>query len=258
MMFWKDPPRLSDEGTETPSFLRRSLVKAREKKDSNAQIERISERLSPVMQSRLPISIAAESSLRPGSTGISTVTKTISALFGVGIVSAALFFAVREHQPPTSIPSQKKPPSILVPVKPSVAVANSGQRDDKQEARETERPQPVDDAREPKLKPRYRLKNGATEVEQITAPNPADELTLLKTAQQALDRRPRNALDLTEQHKRLFPDGIFSQEREMLAIEALSKLGQKDEARQRGQWFLERYPHSTHARRINNLLEKDK
>jgi len=85
------------------------------------------------------------------------------------------------------------------------------------------------------------------------APQPG-ELELLESSQAALERDPRRALDLTEQHARAYPAGIFAQEREMLAIEALQKLRRRSEALTRARRFADAYPDSAHTRRLAPLL----
>jgi hypothetical protein len=81
------------------------------------------------------------------------------------------------------------------------------------------------------------------------------ELSLLQRAQSALDHDARAALDLTEQHRRSYPHGIFSEEREMLAIEALQKQRRTRAAVERARAFVTSYPRSPHARRVQALLD---
>ena len=80
------------------------------------------------------------------------------------------------------------------------------------------------------------------------------ELQLLAAAQRALHAAPARALALTDKHAEAYPSGRFEQEREEIAIEALLALGQNEAARARARRFLARYPGSTHARRVSQLL----
>lgn len=84
---------------------------------------------------------------------------------------------------------------------------------------------------------------------------PEAELELLQEAQAALRTDPGLALARSERHLLLYPRGLFSEEREMLAIEALQKLKHKAEAWQRARAFVERFPLSPHARRVRALLD---
>lgn len=87
-------------------------------------------------------------------------------------------------------------------------------------------------------------------------PSPERELSLLQRSQAALDGDPAAALALAEQHARDYPAGVFAQEREMLAIEALLKLRDKRAAVSRAEKFVQRFPDSAHVRRVRALLER--
>lgn len=82
------------------------------------------------------------------------------------------------------------------------------------------------------------------------------ELKLLGRAQRALDFEPRSALALAEEHAEAYPRGVFVQEREMLAIQALLKLRERRAALARAEEFLNHYPTSPHARHLRPLLER--
>ncbi len=77
------------------------------------------------------------------------------------------------------------------------------------------------------------------------------ETALLDQARDSLERDPRRALALTEEHRRRFPSGALAQEREVIAIEALSRLGQTAEAKNRGSDFARRYPGSAHQQKVD-------
>jgi len=82
------------------------------------------------------------------------------------------------------------------------------------------------------------------------------EVELLKRAQLALGINAGLALELTRTHEVRFEQPRLDQEREMIAIHALMRLGRLDEARRRGQAFRARYPRSAHLHRLEGLLEK--
>ena len=77
------------------------------------------------------------------------------------------------------------------------------------------------------------------------------EATLLDTARAALNADPRRALALTQEHARRFPHGALVQEREVIAIEAMSRLGQTDAARRRAGEFERQFPGSAHQPKID-------
>jgi hypothetical protein len=90
-----------------------------------------------------------------------------------------------------------------------------------------------------------------------TAPSAAplvDPAELLERARAALRRRPAESLALIERHRREFLQGPLEQEREVIAIEALVRLGGTDEARERAGRFRRLFPSSIHLRHIDVLL----
>jgi hypothetical protein len=82
----------------------------------------------------------------------------------------------------------------------------------------------------------------------------APELDLLSRAQRLLARDPAAALEVIDEHARAYPAGEFVEEREALAIDALRRLGRRQEAQARAQGFLLRYPASPHRERIESWL----
>lgn len=80
------------------------------------------------------------------------------------------------------------------------------------------------------------------------------EVSLLEDAQAALRTDPRRALDLTDREASRFPAGTMAQEREVIAIEALTRLGRMDEARGRARRFFQAFPRSAHRPRIAALV----
>jgi hypothetical protein len=83
-----------------------------------------------------------------------------------------------------------------------------------------------------------------------TAPRP-NEAALLQRAQAALQHSPARALELTRRHQSSFPQGVLSQEREVIAIEALRRLGRHDAAQTRAAAFERRYTGSVHHPRLS-------
>jgi hypothetical protein len=95
-----------------------------------------------------------------------------------------------------------------------------------------------------------RVKNGSQNQD------PEVELKLLKRAQLTLDTDPTATLRLTNAHKAEYPHGVFSQEREILAIEAELKLERRPSAITRAKRFLKSFPNSAHARRVAALIAR--
>jgi hypothetical protein len=82
------------------------------------------------------------------------------------------------------------------------------------------------------------------------------ESQLLGTAQSSLASDPARALKLTAEHHQLFPRGAFTQEREVIEIDALYRLGRKTEADRRATQFIARNPGSSYARRVKELMKR--
>jgi len=80
------------------------------------------------------------------------------------------------------------------------------------------------------------------------------ESAILARAQDALAGSPARALALTDLHLARYPGGQLAQEREVLAITALLKMGRAAEARARAERFLAAYPTSGDRRRLAVLI----
>jgi hypothetical protein len=81
-----------------------------------------------------------------------------------------------------------------------------------------------------------------------------EEIALLKEARAALAASPTQALALTERHRSDYPRGALVQEREVIAITALARLGQTSSARQRAERFRSAYPRSAYLKQIDRVL----
>ncbi|MDB4992569.1 MAG: hypothetical protein JWM74_1, partial [Myxococcaceae bacterium] len=95
------------------------------------------------------------------------------------------------------------------------------------------------------------------------APAPAttattDDLTLeaqlMESARHSLATDPATALLRTDDHRRSFPHGQLADERELIAIDALRRLGRPTEARTRGEALLRRDPSGLYAERVRSIL----
>jgi hypothetical protein len=80
------------------------------------------------------------------------------------------------------------------------------------------------------------------------------EVALLETAREALARSPAEALRACERHRRLYPEGLFAEEREALAVEALARSGRRTEAVRRFDAFRARFAQSPHRTHLEQIL----
>jgi hypothetical protein len=81
-----------------------------------------------------------------------------------------------------------------------------------------------------------------------------DEITLLKEARANLSTNPSQALAFTEQHRSDFPRSTMVQEREVIAIAALVRLGNTAAAHERANRFRKAYPQSAYLKQIDRAL----
>lgn len=81
------------------------------------------------------------------------------------------------------------------------------------------------------------------------------EVALLRDAQLALRSSPSEALALTEQHRALFARGAMIQERELIAISALARLGRHSAVLARAAQFERDFPNSPYRKQINALAQ---
>ncbi len=84
-----------------------------------------------------------------------------------------------------------------------------------------------------------------------------EEAALVQTAERLLATDPAGALRLTEERRRRFARGALDQEAEVVAIDALLRLGRRPEAATRAHAFEAAHAGSLHARRIRRLLGAD-
>ena len=85
-------------------------------------------------------------------------------------------------------------------------------------------------------------------------PAPESEASLLHRAREALGSTPAQTLELAAAHARLHPGGVLGQERELLVIEALVRLGRVSEANRRARQLLDRFPGTAYRRRLLVLM----
>lgn len=98
----------------------------------------------------------------------------------------------------------------------------------------------------------------APKVESTASPSRSEQILaearLVDQARRALRSDAALALSLTERGAREFPSGAAATERSVIAIEALVRLGRKDEARARFQAFERANPNSFHLPYLRRML----
>jgi hypothetical protein len=98
----------------------------------------------------------------------------------------------------------------------------------------------------------------STAIPTATASSESDvlsrEVALLEKARASLDRDPASSLATLEAHAAEFPTGTLRMERELLAVDALRRLGRFTDARTRGEALLARAPGSIYEERVRTIL----
>lgn len=170
---------------------------------------------------------------------------------GVGALTVTLFGAALVLLSRRGMVEQPSPP-VLAPRAATRAAELSEPR--------SAPPQEVDRALPPPALPAREAPRASRSVQlrrRSTVPaDPTAELALLLRARRVLAADPSRAYRLTEQHRESYRRGALSEERELLAVEALVLLGKRAEADARAAQFARSFPGSLHARRLTLILQR--
>ncbi|MFO0759272.1 MAG: hypothetical protein U0359_22460 [Byssovorax sp.] len=272
----KDPPRLLDQAEGTPAALRRALSAARADHPSAADLARLAQRLPlggsppPGGSTATPAApLAAVPSAVPGA--------IVGALLGLATIGVYALLAPGDPPPGASL----RPPPAIEATSRAIDHRSAAAREAAPSPGETAS-RPIEAPSRPPAEHPERAARSADPVAGSSAPLVAppagsaadrapssapeaigagaalvegeDEVTLLQHAQDALGASPARALDLLGQHAARFPGAALGQEREVMSIDALVRLGRTGEARTRAAAFAARFPTSAHLGRIEALL----
>jgi hypothetical protein len=235
------PPAAGDE--PAPDLLGVALDAAREDLPTRAELAGVVRGLPfkgrPLKSPEPPAPVP---SLLPG--------VVIGALLGLLVVGGELGWEATRSAPPeptATIPPRVVPTSARAPIEPAPR-AEIAARPRAPRAERPAAPPSADVVASAAAPPSAEPADDAGAVDDET------ETQLLQRTLDALGRSPAEALTLTALHQRRFPGGSLAQEREVLAVDALIRLGRRDEARARAARFVESYPRSAHRRRLEALL----
>ncbi len=256
MRLWKGPVRWSKEESGAPTELREALRSAQAQLGTRDQVHRMAQRLEPQL-SKLSTSVAPGATFLGKQTSVVSNIQTLLSVFAIAVSTTVVLWHLPSGKPvPASTPGESTA-EIKQSVHPAIARRTVETVDMTSDAvEEDQEPQRVEPAktRRRTLQPRRLRRRHAPEVK--TRLDPEDELKILRRAQDDLVDRPLRALKTTEQHRRDYPFGVFAQEREMIAIEALFQLSRVKQGMNRAKRFLERFGDSTHAPRVRSLLKE--
>lgn len=204
---------------------------ARRERAPSGALEAVASRL------QVPFVVApATAVLLPSSALAAVMTKLGAPWIGSALVAAGGVAALTLG---ASRPAPVGAPAAVAPVVASAQVPK--------------RPSPALPASAPEAPP---LQSSSERQKPRGAPAPWDEPQLIERARKALSTDPKRALSLTQEYQRRFPSGALAVEREVIALEALARLGQVAEARRRAAAFEARHPSSIHLPRVRSLLAK--
>jgi len=225
----RDPVRLSEGASDAPEELRSLLEHAKQDVPTDRELTRLAAALAP---------LAATTTITTA-----TAAKAIGALLVGGALVGGGAWVLGGSPAPGTGGAQPATPSVS-----AQPASDRAPRTPEPEASATPQPEPSEVEPEPSVSEAPKRGVG------VPTSSGASEADLLQSAQAALRSDPRRALALAREHQRRFPNGALVQEREVIAIEALSKLGRADDARGRAGRFKQRYPNSAHQRKVGSAV----
>jgi hypothetical protein len=254
-----DPSKLRTRRWGVPPSLARALETDEADFPTRQQMRRLEASFGSLLAASTVVPAAAAAARGSWLAWVSPLAAKIAIPLALGAATGAVFCvageylaarrtAVRMHSPtpsespPRAAPAEISPPPLVAPAAPSATVA----------------PQPIAQAAPPmKLgsHPGSHAKRSAVETEPSReAPSAMSEIDLIDRAERALLASPESARAWLEEHRSRFPDGVFVEERELMAIEAAARTGARDEARRRAVEFQRRFSTSPYRARIENML----
>jgi hypothetical protein len=238
-----DPPRLVDPGSPASARVRRLLEECRADVGTDEEIQKLAASLALWKP-------GAETSPLKAAGGKAVATTALKVAIGAAVAAAAGGLWLYDSRLPSSrqaAPSsttRESPPPVVETETPRAPVSATRPAADENEPAANDVTKNSAPFAEPKA---------ASSAHRAASDSPS-EADLLGQAQAALSGNPERALSLSEQHRRRFPHGLLVQEREVIAIEALARLGRTAEAKTRGERFLRAFPTSAHRSKIESTV----
>lgn len=280
----KDPPRLLDELSGMPDELRLALDTLSATRPSAEQVAALASKLG-VASPAAPMAAAGAKALPALKLAL-----VVAAGAGLGGAGYALLRAEPPSVPASAAVAARPPPPRIAPG-PSATPAAGDVRHEPRARTAAEEPPPIagseTEAAPDVVEPRRSEAPATPEPGAVAAPLPRrahspasappaatqvapepspaaargatsttslSETELLGDARAALSQSPAVALSFCEQHRREFPKGALVQERELIAVTALVRLGRADAARARAERFRRNYPRSAYLRQLERVI----
>jgi len=229
-MSTSDPLPLTDASSGAPASLRALLEAGKRDVPSAVEIARVEAKLGALFDT---------AAAAPASASSGVLAKVGVATLGGAIVAAGIWFSLPGTEQGTPGPKQLPVPTVE-PQKPEVAAPPSVA---------APLAAPVADPSAEQA-PAARTQDTAPKSAPTARTAAVPEDALLEQARRALGSDPRRALSLAREHETTYPGGVLAQEREVIAIEALRRLGRTDEAERRRERFERLFPQSAHRRKL--------
>jgi hypothetical protein len=227
-----DPIRLTDPGSGAPDALRSLFTSGANDLPTNAELARLSAKLGPLLGPAGGGPAPGGSSSSGSLAGAGKIAAVAAALIGGAVLVANL-----NQEVPSEVPAARPLPAV----------------ENREAPREEAKTTPSIAAPTPAVETASATPSAAERPATRPAARSAAELEveLLERARGSLASNPAHALSLTSEHKLRFPGGALAQEREVIAIEALKRLGRSDQASLRADEFAKNYPGSAHRRKLD-------
>lgn len=175
----------------------------------------------------------------PAAAGMVLWLKGVAIAAGLGVVGVVVVTRV--------LPGEQGESVGVVPAASAVQAASRGQVD-------IPAPTPVRASATPTAMPAPTPIPTPTPTAGAESDALAREVALLEKARSALDHDPEASLATLDACAAEFPSGTLSMERELLAVDALRKMGRLSHARTRGEALLGRARGSIYEERVQNIV----
>jgi hypothetical protein len=232
-----DPPRLVDPGSPASDRLRRLIEDGRADVGTDADIQKLEAALVPMLWPGGAGPAGSGTASAAGAKGAAALAPKVAAAVALALAGASTLWLAASHGPPPamhpapSAATETLHPAVEAPAPPAPARALA--------------PAPTIESQD------LPSASGSAHRRALDSVSEAD---LLGQAQAVLASDPGRALALAEQHSRRFPHGVLTQEREVIAVEALARLGRRAEAAARAERFLQAFPTSAHRSKIESII----
>lgn len=237
-----DPPRWSDTTGGAPPELRELLSNARSDVPGPAALAALGVAVPTLVAESAAAGVATQLGAAAAKTGGAALSAKVGGAATALIVASATVFAVVQAPKKEPAPAPHAVATEAVPSEPP-------QWEEQPHRTAPEATSPLVDT-----PVEAEVETEGTSTAQRSPSQGAKptggELQLLQRARAVLRTAPTRALELTAQHQREYPSSQFVQERQVIRIEALKRLGREEEARQLGSDFNQRFPDSAHGTRL--------